>query len=153
MVKVVKMVFVLGALFINFCGVTFLQAGDFAVALEKRHEKMRIERAGQKSLHEQHIILAPISGEIDELEKWQSRYDERCFWIRAKAIRDVLVDEWDKMPKEPKEDDRKLIKNYIETIFRLDGILDKRNSLVFCILRKREGHFFSELEKILELLK
>ena len=153
MVKVIKMAFVLGALFISFCDVIFLQAGGLAAALEKRHEGMCIGGGSQSRLHEQHIIFAPISGEIDELEKWQLRYDERCFWIRAKAIRDVLVGEWDKMPKEPKEDERELIKNYIEAIFRLDGILDKRSSLVFRILRKRESNFFSELEKILELLK
>ena len=132
MVKVVKMAFVWSALFISFCDVVFLQAGDFEPGLRAQY------------------IISPIPGEIDELEKWQAGYQDRNFWIRAKAIRDLLADEWDKMPKEPKEDDRELIKTYIEAIFRLDGILKKRHSLLFRILKKREGDFHTELQKILE---
>lgn len=153
MVRILKTAFVYGAFFISFCDVVFLQAGDFESGLRVANGKKRIEQAGQKSLHEQRIIFSPIPGEIDELEKWQAGHQDTKFWIRAKAIREVLVREWNKMPKEPKEDDQELIKNYIEAIFRLDGILKKRHSLLFRILNKGESDFHTELQNILELSK
>lgn len=151
MVKIVKMAFIRGLLFMSFGGVIFLQAGDLAATLEKQYA-MSIERVNQKSLHERRIVFEPLLAEIDDIKKLSRGHAEKSFWIRGKAVRDLLLEGWDEVPKEPTEDERELVKAYIEAIYRLDGILNERGSLLFRILKKRPDSFYSELHSILALL-
>jgi|GEM_PF-5839897 len=158
MVQILKKAFFSCVISISFCGGNSLQSAKPVVSYNEKWKKEKetivIERSirtidkwrnqmesAYKKKPEKTVDL--VFGYIDVLATW--RADERAFWIIGKAVRDLLT-QWMEKISDCEEYNEKIVRTYVENIYRLDSILNSRNPFLLKIISKESSQsFYDEL--------
>jgi hypothetical protein len=158
MIRSIKKVLVGCFLFIQLSVLSLAQAGDpsrLPLRAKKYPETIsfercvrtldkwqeRIQKLYDKDPQKVGVLLGLY---IEQVEKWNG--DRTVFWLFVKNVRTLLKTVMEGTPADDQLNNKFLIKNCIEGIYRLDRMVNKRDSVLAAALSKgNEKEFYDEL--------